>query len=755
MEVIFLKKYNKKILPLLLCFLIIGTLVFFSYDVNNVKAINSQTYDGMGADAPIQVFDGYDELNVFMTSDWHYGDGHASTCINDLNNNLDCHVIINNGDMVDQPASDWDNFHVAWDAANGTNESNLIYKNYVHGNHEGQFWDTNTNSVTINWANYSRLCPSGRRGDWTWINENRWGPNYTAQIGNLLFVAYGVWDYDWFDGGKGHLMNDHTDNGEGWLNWFNQTIQNNQDKNIIVVPHIPVYDTVASSTTVYDYWKESDDLIWIMENYNIALWVSGHTHNSHSTSNMIVEKYGTCHVNLGDNKNHYESRMFYFEEGSDEVLIRSRNHDSQSWQSSYDYTATLDFAYISDALGDYKESTTNRFVILPDLLYLNDALNITLRQITDNLSVQPDFLACVGDVIPSDSYDFGTTVEIIENFGFTTNSSDYNFMTILGNHDHPPSGTSYFQNNLAPYYPSINSPDYCNETYPGTCWSFDYGNFAHIIFTNQYWNYSDGGYIQDQLDWIESELASNTNRQCFVFGHEPAYPANRHVGDSLDIDTDMRDDFWDILVKYNARFYACGHTHYTRCYEHDGILESGNCTQVNAGSLMRYGASENDIMSFVVVDVNSDNTTDVRLYESYENGDFYEFTSSFASTYHSDDDNGNVFSPLFLGISNYSSSNVSIQNINHVDNGTVFNETIYLFNWTNESISGKNYYKLQVANDSGFTDVFLDIMVNESVYASNYSEKDEYVEFTLPDNLRWDWYGSFYSRVRVATYSNG
>lgn len=115
-----------------------------------------------------------------------------------------------------------------------------------------------------------------------------------------------------------------------------------------------------------------------------------------------------------------------------------------------------------------------------------------------------------------------------------------------------------------------------------------------------------------------------------------------------------------------------------------------------------------------------------------------------------------VYGRMIYDLTSYPPSEYSgFQSINNVGNNTVFNETVYFFNWSNESISGKDYYQLVCSNDSGFTDVFLTLNVNESVFAGNYSEKGGYVEFILPNSYRRSWYGSRYYRVRVAVYFDG
>lgn len=159
---------------------------------------------------------------------------------------------------------------------------------------------------------------------------------------------------------------------------------------------------------------------------------------------------------------------------------------------------------------------------------------------------------------------------------------------VLGNHDSPPFGEAFFQNEIAPYYPT-NGP---SSAPVGTIFSFDRGD-CHFVVTNQYWNYAAGGYTSEQLNWIEQDLASSQQPFKFVIGHEPAFPQFRHVGNSLDGDPQMRDDFWQILSDNNVAAYFCGHTHYIYSDLDSGVY------QLDAGEV------KGDSLNAIIVDVSS------------------------------------------------------------------------------------------------------------------------------------------------------
>ena len=121
--------------------------------------------------------------------------------------------------------------------------------------------------------------------------------------------------------------------------------------------------------------------------------------------------------------------------------------------------------------------------------------------------------------------------------------------------------------------------NFTNQDGPAGCvettYTWDYAN-AHFIMLNEYWNggtspgsdvAASGDIVQELYDWLAADLAANTQPIVFVFGHEPAYPFNRHVGDSLDQYPANRDAFWNLLEAYDVQAYFVGHTHYYSKYQ--------------------------------------------------------------------------------------------------------------------------------------------------------------------------------------------
>ena len=170
-----------------------------------------------------------------------------------------------------------------------------------------------------------------------------------------------------------------------------------------------------------------------------------------------------------------------------------------------------------------------------------------------------------------------------------------------------------------------------NEGPTGTkrvCYSWDEGN-AHFVALNLYWDGgpvegtggdrtkddtgTNGDVVAELRTWLDADLTATTKDHIFVFGHEPAFPQYRHVGDSLDAYPDNRDAFWTILENHDVAAYFCGHTH--AFYKHEGDKDGvGGVWQIDAGN---EGNSNGDGHTYVDVVVTDD---DVRFDVYREHG---------------------------------------------------------------------------------------------------------------------------------------
>jgi len=190
----------------------------------------------------------------------------------------------------------------------------------------------------------------------------------------------------------------------------------------------------------------------------------------------------------------------------------------------------------------------------------------------------------------------------------TVLGSGFIWYPVIGNHEISDdiNNFNYIRDAIVPSLPYI--VDFGPTGSTNTSYSWDYSN-AHFVAVNEYWDGTTNtnadhladGDIRPQLrTWIDTDLADSSAPHRFVFAHEPAYPAHRHVGDSLDKYPANRDAFIATLNSNEVETLFCGHTHY---YEHDIAPEYplGNLHQVTNGALQGDGAT----ITYVLVDGDS------------------------------------------------------------------------------------------------------------------------------------------------------
>jgi len=193
---------------------------------------------------------------------------------------------------------------------------------------------------------------------------------------------------------------------------------------------------------------------------------------------------------------------------------------------------------------------------------------------------------------------------------------------VMGNHEIDPGpGEEYIRD----LYPSLNNTvnlfnDGRNSTY-----SFEYNN-THVVILDVYSEEPNGSVPYDgpQYNWLKEDLnTTDKNKKIFVVGHEPAYPENRHVGDSLDQYPDDRDALWELFDDYSVEAYFCGHTHYYS--KNDSVL---NVTQVDVGN-MRWDSDSGDGNSTIALVVVNNSGSTVSVYSSDIEGSPFNLTDEF------------------------------------------------------------------------------------------------------------------------------
>ncbi|MCX8122804.1 MAG: metallophosphoesterase [Spirochaetes bacterium] len=161
---------------------------------------------------------------------------------------------------------------------------------------------------------------------------------YTVSFGNVLFI--------FMSNERGrpptYLSNET-------FNWWKNIVISNQDKIIITITHAPLQNSkllgsFSKKHMILDSWRFEK----VLKKYHVDIWVSGHIHMPawlRQNSRIAPEFGNILFINVcgirKDPTTNVESRIFFFQEGSDKVLIRLRDHESEAFKSSYDINITL------------------------------------------------------------------------------------------------------------------------------------------------------------------------------------------------------------------------------------------------------------------------------------------------------------------------------------------------------------------------------------------------------------------------------
>jgi 3',5'-cyclic AMP phosphodiesterase CpdA len=115
-------------------------------------------------------------------------------------------------------------------------------------------------------------------------------------------------------------------------------------------------------------------------------------------------------------------------------------------------------------------------------------------------------------------------------------------------------GDSLFREEF--YQVPWNGPD----NLKGLVYSFDFGN-SHFVMLDSYTRIANFQVTEDQLEWLEKDLASTNKLHRFVGLHDVPYPNHAHLKSSLNIYPEMLDKFLVLCDKYGVEIIFCGHEH--------------------------------------------------------------------------------------------------------------------------------------------------------------------------------------------------
>jgi predicted MPP superfamily phosphohydrolase len=246
------------------------------------------------------------------------------------------------------------------------------------------------------------------------------------------------------------------------------------------------------------------------------------------------------------------------------------------------YTPTTSWYYrISDGITNFgliytpqKNKSAFTFVHMTDVHLLKDSMECEEiyghvpfadpqrffdKTIDEINKIGPDFVVCTGDLIArGDSETIPKAKEWYELFSDLTNALDMPLFLALGNHD-----LVGLHNRSV----DITNPRYgkgmYEEYFGPTYYSFNYG-FYHLIVLDPH--YVVGRHMayqlpQQQLSWLEKDLALNVDKPTLVFFHEPI-PGWENRREAL-----------NIFKANNVQQIFCGHWHNDALLDSEGMPE--------------------------------------------------------------------------------------------------------------------------------------------------------------------------------------
>jgi predicted MPP superfamily phosphohydrolase len=266
-------------------------------------------FDNVGVDV-----DQGKKLVVWMLSDIHYkNEGYSGVfeaAIQDINENIGpVDMAVMAGDLLQSrsPASAFESFLQA------RNRAKVSEWYEIAGNHD-------VRSGTLFYEYFKKP------------------PYYAVETGNLLFLFL-----------SDQSVSSRTDISDEAFFWWRNMVEGNRDRIIITVSHAQLAGSgLLGSSVSSRVIHRSSRFENVLNNENVALWISGHCHLPQRLSGtMSVRKNlgGTCFINVSSISNELlldsESKIVYFQDGSDIVWIRSRNHTQKKFNTALDVPLLL------------------------------------------------------------------------------------------------------------------------------------------------------------------------------------------------------------------------------------------------------------------------------------------------------------------------------------------------------------------------------------------------------------------------------
>jgi len=254
-----------------------------------------------------------------------------------------------------------------------------------------------------------------------------------------------------------------------------------------------------------------------------------------------------------------------------------------------------------------------------------------------------------------------------------------------------------------------------------------------------------------QLSWLNSTVQANSDKNIIVLSHHPINDTTYYTNTPV-TPIDEYQGFIDWIESsgdYHINAWLNGHHHLTKDGTYDVIMEQDDIVFANIGSIATWGTHPSNYPESTYWDFTNDSTqVVVRAYEHtgntwYSNSEFpYYFNLTYPFSMEED---------------------IHFASINDATNNSDVVENNRWFNWTSEE--NATTYSIRIANDSAFTDIFLQLdnititdgwctnnflntSASGSPYEYNYWEDSALCHYYLPYVYNITFYDYHYYQVR-------
>jgi hypothetical protein len=167
--------------------------------------------------------------------------------------------------------------------------------------------------------------------------------SYGVELGNILLLLL-----------SDELPSSKTEISDKAFLWWRDMVVRNQDRIIITVTHGQLARSgLLGSSFASRQIEGSSRFEKVLQEARVAVWASGHNHLPQGlpgTVSIQEELGGTCFVNVSAIDTglfmNSQSRFLIFEEGSNQLLIRSRNHSLGRFDERLDLILPLDNPFV-------------------------------------------------------------------------------------------------------------------------------------------------------------------------------------------------------------------------------------------------------------------------------------------------------------------------------------------------------------------------------------------------------------------------